>query len=87
MFPIWSTCESDFLITKKDIQLVDKKGVLDLSILDLQKGFVNVVCDFLWRDKEKMTRNQMVGHYMKGLKIRIVESKRKECKVGLFDQN
>ena len=54
--------------------------------MNLQSSRVKVLKDFVRRDKEKMKRNQVLGHYLKGLKIEIVKRKRKEYKVGLFDQ-
>lgn len=57
----------------------------NLFILDLRKGFAKVISDFVRRDQEKMKRNQMFGPNLKRLKIKIVGSKEKKYKVGLFD--
>lgn len=57
----------------------------NLFILDLEKGFVKSVGDFVRINKEKMKRNQMFGPNMKRLKIKIIGSKGKEYEVGLFD--
>lgn len=42
--------------------------------------------NFMRRNKEKMKRNQIIGYYLKALKVKIVRSKKIKCKVGLFDQ-
>lgn len=58
---------TDVLITKKDIQIIDQRSVLDnISILDIIRNFVK-------GDKEKMKRNQLLRHYLKGLKTIYLE--------------
>ena len=78
---------ADVLIIKRDIQITNQESDLDnFPILDLQKRLVKALKNLVRRDKQKMKRNKVLGHYLKGLNIKIVKSKRKEYKVGLFDQ-
>ena len=78
---------AEVLIIKRDIQITNQESDLDnFPILDLQKRLVKALKNFVRREKGKMKRDQVLGHYLKGLKIKIVRSKRKEYKFGLFDQ-
>lgn len=61
---------------------------MDISpILDLQRRPVKVLEDLVRRDKKIKSRTiQLLGYYLKGLKIKIGISKGKEYKVDLSDQ-
>lgn len=55
----------DVLISKKDIQKIDQESdLIECFVLDLKKALVNV-SNFVRRDKDKMERNQILGHYLK----------------------
>lgn len=66
----------DVLIIKGDIQIINQKNDLEsFFILDVQKRYVKLVKEFLREDRQKMIRNQLVGHYLKELKIKLSKSK------------
>lgn len=55
----------DVLISKRDIQKIDQESdLVECFVLDFQKALVNV-SNFVRRDKDKMERNQILGHYLK----------------------
>lgn len=61
------------LIIKGDIQIINQ--IYDLESFlsqDLQKGHVKLL--FLKRDKEEMIRNQLLGLYLTGLKMKLLKS-------------
>ena len=73
---------ADVLIIKRDLQTINQESDLDnFAILDLQKRLVKALKNFVRRDKENIKRNKVQGHYLKGLKIKIVKSKRKYLKL------
>lgn len=49
-----------------------------------EKSIVKLLKDFVRKVKEKRKRNQVSGHYLKGLNTRIVKSKLKEYKYTSF---
>lgn len=60
------------LIIKRDTQIISQKNDLNsLLILDFQKRHVKLGEEFLRGNKEKMIRNQYVGHYLKGLEVNL----------------
>lgn len=77
---------ADVSIIKRNLQILDQESDLNnFPILDLQKRHVKALKNFVRKDK-KMKRNKVLGHCLKDLKIKIVQSKRKDNKIDLFDQ-
>lgn len=79
---------AEVLIIKRDMQTINQETDLDnFSILYLQKKLVHALKNVTRRHNEEIKRNQVLWHYLKGLKIKIVRNKRKKCKIGLLDQD
>lgn len=70
------------LTIKRDKEMANQKN--NFLMLALQRRPVKVLKDSVRRDKEKWKVKKTLGHYLKGLKTKIIKSK--EYTVGLFDQ-
>lgn len=63
----------DVLIIIRYIQITNQKDDLDiLLVLDLHMRSLKVLKSHLRRDKKEMKRNQVLGHYLKELKTKLV---------------
>lgn len=84
----WTYKQNQLILSKGNIRIVIRNNYLEsFFILALQKGCAKLLKLFLKGNKEQMLRNQPVGCYLMGLKIKFLKSKQRDYKIYLFDQD